>query len=305
MSQTISVVIPTYRRNSFLRRALESVHSQTYPTSKIEPIVVDGADGNAESLAAAFEATYLSPTPDPGIAGCRQLGVETASGDYIHFLDDDDTLAESALERQLEAAKTTGAGVVYGAVQWPDGRVVEPNPDVQGEILEHALTFDMAPCIPSTMLVEAEALAAIPSMDSLPSDDIAVNIELAQRTEYAFVTDVVARRQPGEPGVGGDSRIVDNRWQTIAAYQRLYDQYPDAAGRAKAATNLLAAQAEFRDHRWSPQAIGHGLRAAWNAPSVATVGYALATLCGRPSRDLARQIYTTLLVDETHSGKLW
>ncbi|QCC47210.1 glycosyltransferase family 2 protein [Halobellus limi] len=305
MISRISVIIPTFRRNESLEGALESVKNQTVSEENVEIFVVDGADGNAQHIAEDFGATYLSPTPDPGIAGCRQLGIDEADGKYIHFLDDDDTLTESAIESQVEAAEETGAEVVYGAIQWPDGRILQPNPEVQEDVLPQALAFEMAPCIPSTMLISAEALKRIPRMETLPSDDIAVNIELAQFAEYKFVNEVVAKRQPGEAGVGGEKEIVENRRKTITEYRDLYQEHPEAYRRATAATNLLAAQAEFRDHIWSLRAIWYGLCAAQNSPSIATTGYAIAAFFGRPGRDMARQIYSKYILDETNEGKIW
>lgn len=305
MASEVSVVVPTYKRNESLRCALESLRGQSYPQQNIELLVVDGADGNAQAVAEEFGATYLSPTPDPGIAGCRQLGIEEAEGEYVHFLDDDDALVASAIESQVETAESSGADVVYGAIEWPTGQIVQPNPDVRGDVLSQALAFEMAPCIPSTMLISAAALERIPRMETLPSDDLAVNIELAQFGKYEFVDGLVAERQPGDAGVGGDDQIVENRRDTIEAYRDLYRQYPASYRRATAATNLLAAQAEFRTHRWSPRAIWYGLRAARYAPSIATAGYAVASVFGRPGRDLARRIHSAFLLDEENEGKIW
>jgi hypothetical protein len=124
-------------------------------------------------------------------------------------------------------------------------------------------------------------------------------------TKYGYIDEVVARRQPRDIGVGGDMEIVQNRWDTIEYYQDLYDEIPWSRQRAKAATNLLAAQAEFRDHVWSPRAIIYGFRAARQSLSLPTIGYALSTLCGRPGRDFARRIYMNFLLDDENKGKIW
>lgn len=302
---TVSVIIPTYQRNDYLRRALESIQHQSYPQNKIDTFVVDGADENAKNVAEEFGAQYQSPTPDPGIAGCRQAAIDEADSEYVHLLDDDDTLTKSAIETQVNISNATDSGVTYGAVKWPTGRVVRPNSDVQGDVLWEALAFEMAPCIPSTMLIEKEILEQLPRLETLPSDDVAFNIELAQVAEYAYTDSVVVNRQSGETGVGGNKQTVENRRMTIDKYQNLYEQYPDAYRRARAATDLLAAQAAFGKRFWSPRAILYGFRGARYAPSIATVGYAVATLFGRPGRDFARNIYSNYLLSEESEGKIW
>ena len=302
---TVAVIIPTYQRNDHLIRALESIQHQSYPQDKIEIFVVDGADGNAKDVAEEFGARYRSPTPDPGIAGCRQIAIDEADSEYIHLLDDDDTLTKSAIETQVNISNATNSGVTYGAVKWPTGRVVRPNSDVQGDVLWEALAFEMAPCIPSTMLIESEILDQLPRLETLPSDDVAFNIELAQVAEYAYTDRVVANRQPGETGAGGDKQTVENRRMTIDKYQDLYQQHPEAYRRARAATDLLAAQAVFREQLWSLSAIQYGFRAARHAPSIATVGCAVATLFGRPGRDFARNIYSNYILSGENEGKIW
>ena len=182
---------------------------------------------------------------------------------------------------------------------------MNPNPKVEGNVIPQALAFEMAPCIPSTMLISTEILHQIPRLESLPSDDVAFNIELSQITEYAFVDSVVIKRQPGGAGIGGDEETVQNRWDTIEEYQKLYMEHPNAYDRAVAATNLLAAQSEFRKQRWSMRAILYACRAARYSPSVATAGYAASSLFGRAGRDAARKIYSKYILSEENEGKIW
>jgi glycosyltransferase involved in cell wall biosynthesis len=90
----ISVIIPTYRRPAELDEALRSVLRQDGVT--LELIVVDdSAEGSAESVVNALgdpRISYVRNRPPSGgrPAGPRNLGASLASGELVHFMDDDD-----------------------------------------------------------------------------------------------------------------------------------------------------------------------------------------------------------------------
>lgn len=100
---SISVVIPTYNRLSYLREALQSVFTQTRPADEI--IVVDdgSSDGTAEAL-----ADFVSTVPlriisqqNAGQAAARNRGILAAQGTWVAFLDSDDLWMPRKLEEQM------------------------------------------------------------------------------------------------------------------------------------------------------------------------------------------------------------
>ena len=128
MTPAVSVITPTLDRLAFLRRALESLASQTY--EDFEAIVV--VDGPSPEL-----AEFVASHPDPrvrlvqrettgGTAAARNSGLEVASGRYVGFLDDDDLWLPTKLEHQVPLLDA-GADVVHSLVYIADaeGRVDE------------------------------------------------------------------------------------------------------------------------------------------------------------------------------------
>lgn len=98
----VSVIIPTYNRSNLLRLTIESVLAQTYPN--IEIIVVD--DDSTDDTAAAIEqyagrVIYIKQA-NQGASVARNTGFRAASGEYINFLDDDDLLMPTKIERQVQ-----------------------------------------------------------------------------------------------------------------------------------------------------------------------------------------------------------
>lgn len=99
------MIIPTYNRSRLLQLAVESVLAQTYPN--IELVVVD--DGSTDDTPAMLETyaeriVYIRKANQGGTAA-RNTGIAAARGEYLNFLDHDDLLLPTKIERQMEIMK--------------------------------------------------------------------------------------------------------------------------------------------------------------------------------------------------------
>lgn len=112
-----SVVIPAYNREKVLERTVNSALSQTYPN--IEIIIVD--DGSTDDTG---KVAKLMAERDPrinfisqengGACSARNTGLKKAKGKYILFLDSDDEIMDTFLEKaELEYRKDSELGAVY------------------------------------------------------------------------------------------------------------------------------------------------------------------------------------------------
>jgi glycosyltransferase involved in cell wall biosynthesis len=118
----ISVVIPTHRRPAELAEAIASVLAQEGVT--VEVIVVDDcADGSAEHVVAALGDPRVryrrNPEPSGGRpAIVRNVGLGFATGELIHFLDDDD-IVPAGHYRAVRAAFVADpdTSVVFGRIE--------------------------------------------------------------------------------------------------------------------------------------------------------------------------------------------
>ncbi len=97
----ISVIIPTQNRPELLAETLRSVNGQTHPAAEVV-VVDDGSvppvDASALTAAHGRAIRVIRNETAMGLAFCRNLGVEIATGDYVLHLDDDDLLAAVAIE---------------------------------------------------------------------------------------------------------------------------------------------------------------------------------------------------------------
>jgi len=99
----VSVVIPAYNAERFIRRSLESVLRQTY--ENIEVLVSD--DGSTDGTASVVKS-YTDPRvrysyqPNRGQGPARNVGIRQAKGEYIAFLDADDYYLPEKITREVE-----------------------------------------------------------------------------------------------------------------------------------------------------------------------------------------------------------
>ena len=104
----VSLIIPTYRRVAEMLLAVESARAQTY--DDVEVIVVaDGPDAEARAAVAGLSGAdprvrYVELAVNSGPAQARNAGVRASRGEWVAFLDDDDTMLPQRIERQMTLA---------------------------------------------------------------------------------------------------------------------------------------------------------------------------------------------------------
>ncbi len=114
----ISIIIPTYNGENFIRGAIESVLAQDYPALEIIVVddgSVDGTQQLIESLSA--DIRYYRQAQNRGPAAARNIGIRDAAGEFIAFLDVDDCWPEGNLKLLLEEITSGTEQVVYGHAQ--------------------------------------------------------------------------------------------------------------------------------------------------------------------------------------------
>jgi glycosyltransferase involved in cell wall biosynthesis len=93
-------VIPSCGQSQFLSGAIESVLTQTYPHLEIV-VVVDESMDNPSSIASRYPGVRCVLEENCGMAGARNVGIRSTNGDFLVFLDPDDTLLPDAIEAGL------------------------------------------------------------------------------------------------------------------------------------------------------------------------------------------------------------
>jgi poly(ribitol-phosphate) beta-N-acetylglucosaminyltransferase len=124
----VSVIVPVYNVEPYLRQCLDSVLTQSIGGENIELITVDdgSTDGSAQLLdeyAAKYDAVRVFHEPNSGGPGRpRNVGLDNARGTYVFFLDADDYLGPEALERLVAMAERNASDIVLGKMVGIEGR---------------------------------------------------------------------------------------------------------------------------------------------------------------------------------------
>ncbi|MER7838863.1 glycosyltransferase family 2 protein [Streptomyces sp. NPDC096040] len=116
----VSVIVPVYNTGKYVDECAPSLLGQSLPADEYEVIYVD--DGSTddtlarlEKIAAAHPNVQVHTQANSGWPGApRNLGMRHARGEYVQFVDHDDTLGPEALERLYDHAKRNDADVVLG-----------------------------------------------------------------------------------------------------------------------------------------------------------------------------------------------
>ncbi|MDS0282650.1 glycosyltransferase family 2 protein [Haloarcula onubensis] len=226
---TVTVVIPTYNRVDELGRAVDSVLAQT--CEDIELVVVnDGSDDGTLSMLDAYDdhrLEVITHLTNRGANVARNTGITHADGEFVAFLDSDDSWHPRKLERQLrryEAAPDDCVAVYCDFEYDLDGtsgdfrstvaemlsRTDEERPkeggvELAGEILADHLHSGAG----STLLVETAVARAIEgfdvTLDRFQDPDFLLRV--IQEGELAYVDEpLVTRYETGTPSAAAIAR---------------------------------------------------------------------------------------------------
>lgn len=112
----VSVVVATYKREAELKNALESLAKQTYPNMEIVLVDDNGNDEWNSKVSETVEVfrnrypmiklEYIANNSNQGSSKTRNIGIHSANGDYITFLDDDDIYLPDKIRKQVEFMET-------------------------------------------------------------------------------------------------------------------------------------------------------------------------------------------------------
>ncbi len=115
MNEKVSVIIPIYKVEQYIRRCIDSVLAQTYHNLEII-LVDDGSPDNCplicDEYAKLDQRIKVIHKPNGGLSDARNAGLKIFTGDYVYFFDGDDYIENNLIEIALQNAVTTSADLV-------------------------------------------------------------------------------------------------------------------------------------------------------------------------------------------------
>ncbi len=117
MSNKVSIIMPVYKCEAYIKDSILSVQNQTYKNFELI-CINDGTPDNAFEICKEMQAQYgnitlLENEKNMGLEYTRNHGISKAQGDYILFLDSDDLLLPETLEELVSAADKSNTNIVF------------------------------------------------------------------------------------------------------------------------------------------------------------------------------------------------
>ena len=112
----VSIVVPIYNTEKYLATCVESILQQSYDNIQV-CLINDGSNDNSLSICQKYEdkdqRVTVTNKCNGGVSSARNVGIESAKGDYVAFVDSDDILKSDFVEILLKAMLSNNVDVVF------------------------------------------------------------------------------------------------------------------------------------------------------------------------------------------------
>jgi GT2 family glycosyltransferase len=237
---TVSVIIPVYNGECFLRECLDSALAQTLAPFEVVVVNDGSTDGTADILREYNHRVTIIEQENRGQAFAVNRAVANSTADLIAFLDCDDTWDRRKLEREVATfERFPGAVAVYcdhrridasGKTTGPSGALAYPRGS--GQVLRSLIHGNFI-TTPSTAMVRAHSFRAVGGFDeadpALGSKDYGFWLRLATEGSFIYLAETLASYRHHSNNFSsriGSRRILSDlaALQGLAAFQ---DRFPD------------------------------------------------------------------------------
>ena len=118
MSDKISVIIPAYKSQDVILNCLNSVCNQTYKNLEIIVVLKDSGDKTAEIIQKLNDPRIkvIKQNDDSGAGGARNIGLKSAHGDWIGFVETDDVIDLNFYQKLISAATDENIDILCGEI---------------------------------------------------------------------------------------------------------------------------------------------------------------------------------------------
>ena len=230
MNKMVSIVVPVYHAEKYIRETMDSVLSQTYEDWELL-LVVDGREDPTIDVIESYiqekqehRIRLLVQENNKGAALARNRGVMESKGRYVAYLDADDLWKPAKLERELDFLKQQQAAFVFTGYEFADenavglGKVVHvPEQLTYKEALKNTTIFT------STVLFDTEKINKnMLEMPNMRSEDTALwwKVLRSGYDAYGLDENLVYYRRPAKS-------LSSNK---LIAIKRIWNLYRKAEG---------------------------------------------------------------------------
>lgn len=203
MSDLVSIIMPSYNTDKYIKRAIESVINQTYQAWELI-IVDDCSTDNTDLVVDSIEDSrikYIKNNKNSGAAFSRNRALREATGKWIAFLDSDDLWYPQKLEKQISFMKKNKFYFSYTNYEEIDEEGKRTNVVVTGpKKISRSGMFNY--CWPGclTVIYSREKIGLIQIDDIKKNNDYAMWLKVCKKTRCYLLDEVLAEYRRGRKG---------------------------------------------------------------------------------------------------------
>lgn len=227
MNELVSIIMPVYNAERFIRDTLQCVVRQTYPDWEllmVEDTSTDATRAVIEAYLAETKETRIRLITSPeklGAAKARNRGLSEAKGRFVAYLDADDVWSPDKLERELAFLREKDAAFVFTGYEFADENAVGTGIVVRvPETLSYRQALKNTTIFTSTVLIDTDKIEKnLLEMPIIESEDTALWWKILRQGFVAHGLDenLVRYRRPGKSLSSNKLRAIRRIW---ALYRR-------------------------------------------------------------------------------------
>lgn len=208
MKELISIIVPVYNAEKFIRETMDCVLAQTYPQWELL-LVEDGSrDGSVDVIEKYIKekddtrVKLIYQPSNQGAAKARNRGVREAAGRYIAYLDADDLWPPEKLERELNFMKEKEAAFVFTGYEFADERGVGTGKIVRvPKTLNYRQALSNTTIFTTTVMFDTDKISKeLLEMPDIKSEDTALWWKVLKQgyTAYGLNENLAEYRRAGK-----------------------------------------------------------------------------------------------------------
>ena len=190
----VSVIVPVYNAASYLDRCVQMILAQNI--EDMELLLVDDGSSDASGKmcdvwAQQDRRVRTFHKANGGASSARNMGIDEARGEFILFVDADDSIPQEHIATLLQTQRQTGADMVSASVTYVPGPTIQHAPCVcsSWEFIELVLYRDGAGDYPVSKLYRRELFEGLRFVEGITSEDFEIFYRLYRRANRVAITD--------------------------------------------------------------------------------------------------------------------
>ncbi len=233
----VSCIIPSFKRNDMITRAIDSILAQTYPN--IEVLVVDDNEkGSTYSLGLKEivngynngRVKLLTQPCHINGAAARNFGIKHSNGEYIAFLDDDDEWLPTKIEKQVNflVHNSEYAGVSTLSAIYTNGRLQCKSAKYNVDNLQYKVFIRQVDICTPTFLARKSALIAMGAFDEhlIRHQDLQLFVAFLETYKIGLVPETLVRIHSdstlNRPSLNNLIKIKNDYFDSVKKYMEKY-----------------------------------------------------------------------------------